>query len=62
MYTGNAEKVKGYKGITKDLLNAYYGFEVGSKIGLGTASIPNLTQTLVSTMPQWGVFRTIRAG
>tara|TARA_R100000734_G_scaffold2184_3_gene2271 strand:- start:9 stop:3905 length:3897 start_codon:yes stop_codon:yes gene_type:complete len=62
MYTGNAERVKGYTGKSRDLLNAYYGFEVGSKIGLGTATIPNLTQTLVSTMPQWGVFRTLRAG
>ena len=62
MYTGNAERVKGYTGTSRDLLNAYYGFEVGSKIGLGTATIPNLTQTLVSTMPQWGVFRTLRAG
>ncbi len=62
MYIGNAERVKGYTGSARDALNAYYGFEVGSKIGLGTATIPNLTQTLVSTMPQWGVFRTIRAG
>ena len=62
MYTGNAERVKGYTGKSRDLLNAYYGFEVGSKIGLGTATIPNLTQTLVSTMPKWGVFRTLRSG
>jgi hypothetical protein len=62
MYTGNAERVKGYTGKARDVLNAYYGFEVGSKIGLGTATIPNLTQTLVSTMPKWGVFRTLRSG
>lgn len=62
MYTGNAERVKGYTGKARDLLNAYYGFEVGSKIGLGTATIPNLTQLFVSIMPQWGVFRTLRAG
>ena len=62
MYTGNAEQLRGYTGKAKDILNAYYGFEVGSKIGLGTATIPNLTQTLVSTMPQWGVFRTLRSG
>ena len=55
-------KLRGYTGKAKDILNAYYGFEVGSKIGLGTATIPNLTQTLVSTMPQWGVFRTLRSG
>ena len=62
LYTGQAERVKGLTGTTKDFVNAVYGFEVGTKIGLGTATVPNITQSLVSTMPQWGVFRLIRGG
>ena len=62
LYTGEAERVKGFTGHAKDIVNAFYGFQVGTKIGLGTATIPNITQSLVSTMPQWGVFRLIRGG
>lgn len=62
LYTGEAEKVRGFTGHAKDIVNAFYGFQVGTKIGLGTATIPNITQSLVSTMPQWGVFRLIRGG
>lgn len=62
LYTGEAERVRGFTGHAKDIVNAFYGFEVGTKIGLGTATIPNITQSLVSTMPQWGVFRLIRGG
>ena len=62
MYTGNAERINGYKGITRELVNAYYGFEVATKIGLGTATVPNITQTLISTLPEWGAFRVIKGG
>jgi len=33
-------------------------FEVLTKIGLGTATIPNITQTFISTIPTAGVYRT----
>jgi len=62
LYTGDADIIRGYKGHARDLVNAFYGFEVGTKIGLGTATIPNITQMLVSVMPKFGVFRTIRGG
>jgi len=62
LYTGEAEKVRGFTGHAKDIVNAVYGYEVGTKIGLGTATIPNITQSLVSTIPQWGVFRFVRGG
>ena len=62
LYTGDAERVRGYTGHARDLVNAFYGFEVGTKIGFGTATIPNITQMLVSIMPKLGVFRTIRGG
>ena len=62
LYTGQAERIKGLTGVARDVVNAVYGFEVGTKIGLGTATVPNITQSLVSTMPQWGVFRLIRGG
>lgn len=36
-------------------------FEVGTKIGLGTAFIPNVFQLLISTMPKLGIMRTASA-
>lgn len=35
-------------------------FEVITKIGLGTATIPNITQSFISTIPHFGVYRTAR--
>lgn len=35
-------------------------FEVLTKIGLGTATIPNITQTFISTLPTAGTYRTAK--
>lgn len=48
---------------SKGTMNAWekaVQFEVLTKIGLGTAVIPNITQTFISTLPQAGVFRTTK--
>lgn len=42
----------------KDLVD----FEVGTKIGLGYATIPNVTQTLISTAVKAGYYNTFKAG
>ena len=36
-------------------------FEVGTKIGLGTATLPNVFQLMISTIPKVGLMRTAQA-
>lgn len=47
---------KGFKKFT----TLFTEFEVATKIGLGTAVIPNLTQLTISVIPKAGVMRTVR--
>ncbi|KKL54942.1 hypothetical protein LCGC14_2260370, partial [marine sediment metagenome] len=44
----------------RNVVNAIVQFEVITKIGLGLAVIPNITQSFISTIPLFGVFRTSR--
>jgi hypothetical protein len=57
--TGEAE----FKDIPKawrTLSRAFTEFEVGTKIGLGLATLPNFTQPFISIIPKAGVMRTLR--
>jgi len=45
----------------KKLYDAYTNYAVATKIGLGTATIPNITQFAISTLPVLGVQRTAKA-
>ena len=44
----------------KKFVDTFVQFEVTTKIGLGLATIPNITQSLISTIPLFGVYRTSR--
>jgi len=50
-YTGiiETDKAYNYNFKTKSFLNNFVNFQVATKIGLGFATIPNITQTLIST-------------
>jgi len=60
MWSGQYERVKGLRGTAKKVADAYFGFETATKIGAGTAVIPNIFQTNISTMPDLGIWHTIR--
>ena len=62
MWSGQFEKHKGLRGTARKVVDAYTGFEFGTKIGLGTATVPNITQTLISTVPDLGVWNTVKGG
>jgi hypothetical protein len=56
LWSGEFERAKGLRGTARELSDLVVGFEVGTKIGLGTATIPNITQPLISTLgevPTW---------
>lgn len=53
---------KNYDPRAKDFLSTLVDFEVATKIGLGYATIPNLTQTLVSTAVKAGYWNTFKGG
>ncbi|RJQ87735.1 MAG: hypothetical protein C4519_00360 [Desulfobacteraceae bacterium] len=57
--TGEAE-FKDIPKAWKTLTRAFTEFEVGTKIGLGLATLPNFTQPLISIIPKAGVMRTLR--
>jgi hypothetical protein len=61
-WSGKYELEHGYRGGAKALEEAYYATESTTKIGAGTAVIPNVTQPLISTVADVGVFRSIKAG
>ena len=44
----------------RKLAEGIMSFEYGTKIGLGFATIPNITQTLISTAVEAGYWRTLR--
>jgi len=50
-YTGiiETDKAYNYNFKTKSFLNNFVNFQVATKIGLGFATIPNITQTFIST-------------
>lgn len=58
MMDGRYDRSKGYKGTARKLINAFYAIEYGTKIGLGTAFIPNVVQPLYSSAMQGGFMRT----
>ena len=53
---------KNYDPRAKNFLSTLVDFEVATKIGLGYATIPNLTQTLVSTAVKAGYWNTFKGG
>jgi hypothetical protein len=59
-FTGAAAKKSAFSPETRAVFDDFMAFEVGTKIGLGTAVIPNMTQSLISTIPKVGVWRTLR--
>lgn len=60
--TGLWEKTHPLDSGVKKAINAFMNYEVITKIGLGTASIPNLVQTLISTGVKAPWNRIIRGG
>lgn len=60
MWSGQYEQLYGLRGGAKKWADRIMGFEFGSKIGFGTATIPNITQPLISTVPEVGVWRFVR--
>lgn len=62
MWSGEFERTKGLRGTARELSDIVVGFEVGTKIGLGTATIPNITQPLISTfgeVPAWQMVKGV---
>jgi len=62
MWSGQYEVEHGLKGTQRKFANAFFAYETGGKIGLGTATIPNLTQTLISSLPDLGAWNVIKGG
>lgn len=59
IFVGNKDRVFAAKHPTLvGLYNAYSAYSVASKISLGTAFIPNMTQFMISSLPVVGVART----
>jgi len=52
---------KGYSPLTKKFLDEWMSFSVGTKIGLGLATIPNITQSLISTIADAGYMNFFRS-
>ena len=61
-WTGELERQKGYKGKAKKFVDGAVNFEFATKIGLGTATIPNVTQSFISTIAEQGLFPTLKGG
>lgn len=62
IWNGSYETNHGLRGITKKLVEGWMGFQVGTKIGMGQATLLNLSQPFISIIPDWGVWRTLRSG
>lgn len=62
MWSGRFEMEKGLRGKARIASNLFFGFQTGTKIGLGTATIPNVSQTLISTLPDLGAWNTVKGG
>lgn len=57
--SGTAENLYGSKGWKKFTMG-FAQIETATKIGLGTATVPNISQLLISTMPKAGMWKTMR--
>lgn len=55
IFTGITERERRLSPGMQKLVSGYVGLEVGGKIGLGTATIPNAFQTLISTLRLGGL-------
>jgi len=62
MWSGQYEMHKGLRGTARKVVDAYMGFESTTKIGLGTATIPNITQSTISSIPDLGAWNTVKGG
>lgn len=62
MWSGDIIAERGFRGTARKVQNLYYGFEMSTKIGAGTAAIPNITQPMISSMPAAGVWRSVKGG
>lgn len=62
MWSGEFEKSHGLRGRTAKMVDAAMGFEFATKIGAGTAVIPNTTQTAISTLAEHGLINTVIGG
>lgn len=60
MWSGQYEQLYGLKGEAKKWADRMMGFEFGTKIGAGTATIPNITQPAISTIPSLGVWNFVK--
>ena len=60
--TGAVEKdpLKNFNPRTRKIFENIMAFEAMSKISLGTATVANLTQTFISTLPNLGLLNTVK--
>ena len=61
-WSGKYELEHGLRGGARKAEEAYYMAQTTTKIGFGTATVPNITQPLISTVPDVGIWRSIKAG
>lgn len=61
-WTGKLEFEEGWTGWKRALVNKYTNFQFGTKIGMGTATIPNVTQSFISSIPKNGGYAFVRGG
>lgn len=62
MWTGKYEIEEGLTGTAKTLADRWTNFQFATKIGAGTATAPNVTQSLISTIPKGGAYNFVRGG
>lgn len=60
MWDGSYELERGLRGNAKTLIDWFTGFQVGTKIGMGGATLLNLSQPMISIIPALGAFNFIR--
>ena len=60
LWNGKYEIDNRLPGSIRKVVDAYVGFQVGAKIGMGQATILNLGQFLISMVPDIGLWNTIR--
>jgi len=61
-FTGTIEKMKGVPPAFRKFTEGITAFEVGTKIGLGTATIPQFTQPTISFIPLTRTIDWVRGG
>lgn len=57
MWSGEYERTRGLTGSMRKFVDFMTAFQFGTKIGLGTATVPNTTQMLISAMVAAGPYR-----